>query len=154
MQLMDTINEFDSRISPAFKALSISVTSFSTADGPQQDYPIDFEFFTSTKIDMYTQEAITHITGIQGRIPGSISIGHQNESLFIIPQRVHIECNYKLLRIDMKDMQRILQHPQPNIHYSEWIIDAIKNANILVELKTNQNTIIEWPLGIKAAFIL
>ncbi|MFY0517437.1 hypothetical protein [Lysinibacillus sp. UGB7] len=154
MQLMDTINEFDSRISPDFEALSIRVTSITTADGPQQDYPINFEFFTRTKIDMYTREAITHITSIRGSIPGSISIGHQHESLFIIPQSVHIECNYKLLRIDMKDMHRILQHAQPNIHYSEWIIDAIKNANILVDLKTNHSTIIEWPLGIKAAIIL
>ncbi|WP_107950632.1 hypothetical protein [Lysinibacillus parviboronicapiens] len=154
MQLMDTINEFDSRISPAFEALSIRVTSFTTADGPQQDYPIDFDFLTSTKIDMYTREAITHITSIRGSIPGSISVGHQNDTLFILPQNVHIECSYKLLRIDMKDMQRILQHPQPNIHYSEWIIEAIKNANILVELKTNHNTLIDWPIGIKAAFIL
>ncbi|MFJ6208193.1 hypothetical protein [Lysinibacillus sp. NPDC092081] len=155
MQLMDTVNEFGSSISPMFEALSIKVVSFSTADSPhQKDYPIEFEILTRTKIDLYKQEAITHILSIQGYIPGSISIGHQHESLFIIPQNVHIECNYKLLSIDKKDMQRILQHSQPNLHYSEWLIDAIKNANILVELKTNQNTFTEWPLGIKSAVIL
>lgn len=155
MQLMDTVNEFGSSISPMFEALSIKVVSFSTANGPhQKDYPIEFEILTRTKIDLYTQEAITHILSIQGSIPGSISIGHQHESLFIIPQNIHIECNYKLLSIDKKDMQRILQHSQPNLHYCEWLIDAIKNANILVELKTNQNTFIEWPIGIKSAVIL
>ena len=50
-------------------------------------------------------------------------------------------------------MQRILMHSQPNLHYSEWLIDAIINTNILVELKTNQNTFTEWPLGIKSAVI-
>ncbi|KOS60430.1 hypothetical protein FJQ98_20790 [Lysinibacillus agricola] len=155
MQLMDTVTEFDSRISPTFEALSIKVISYSTADGPhKKDYPIEFEILTRTKIDLYTQEAITHIISIQGYIPGSISIGHQHESLFIIPQSVHIECNYKLLSIDKKDMQRILQHAQPNLYYSEWLIDAIKNANILVELKTNQDTFTEWPFGIKSAVIL
>ncbi len=154
MQLMDTVSEFDSHISPTFESLSIKVVSFSTADGPhQEDYPIEFELLTRTKIDAYTQEAITHIISIQGSIPGSISIGHQYESLFIIPQSVHIECDYKLLSIDKKDMERILQHPQPNLHYSEWLIDAIKNANLLVELETNQHTVTEWPLGIKSAVI-
>ena len=154
MQLIDTVSEFDSSISPMFEALPIKVVSFSTADNPyQKDYPIEFEILTRTKIDLYTQEANTHIISIQGYIPGSISIGHQHESLFIIPQSVHIECNYKLLSIDKKDMQRILQHAQPNIHYSEWLIETIKNANILVELKTNQNTYTEWPLGIKSALI-
>ncbi|MFB7158089.1 MULTISPECIES: hypothetical protein [unclassified Lysinibacillus] len=154
MQLINTVSEFGSSISPMFEALSIKVVSFSTADNPHhKDYPIEFEILTRTKIDLYTQEAITHIISIQGYIPGSISIGHQHESLFIIPQSVHIECNYKLLSIDKKDMQRILQHSQPNLHYSEWLIDAIKNANILVELKTNQNTFTEWPLGIKSALI-
>jgi len=154
MQLIDTVSEFGSSISPMFEALSIKVVSFSTADGPyQKDYPIKFEILTRTKIDLYTQEAITHIISIQGNIPGSISLGHQHESLFIIPQSVHIECNYKLLSIDKKDMQLILMHSQPNLHYSEWLIDAIKNANILVELKTNQNTFTEWPLGIKSAVI-
>ncbi|MGE7910033.1 hypothetical protein [Lysinibacillus xylanilyticus] len=154
MQLIDTVCEFGSSISPMFEALSIKVVTFSTADGPyQKDHPIEFEILTRTKIDLYTQEAITHIISIQGNIPGSISLGHQHESLFIIPQSVHIECNYKLLSIDKKDMQRILMHSQPNLHYSEWLIDAIKNANILVELKTNQNTFTEWPLGIKSAVI-
>lgn len=51
-------------------------------------------------------------------------------------------------------MQQILQHPEPNHHYSEWLIDAIKNTHILVELKTNQHTLIEWPIGIKAAIIV
>lgn len=154
MPLMDAISEFDSRISPAFEALSIKIISFSTANSTDKDYPIDFEFFTNTKIDTYTKEAITHIISIQGCIPGCISIGHPNESLSIIPQSVHIECNYELLRIDIKDMQRILEHPQPIHHYGEWVIDAIKNANILVDLKTNLNTMIEWPLGIKSAVIL
>ncbi|MGE7673989.1 hypothetical protein ACQKMV_10470 [Lysinibacillus sp. NPDC094403] len=155
MQSMDTVSEFGSSVSPMFEALSIKVVSFSTAEGPnQKDYPIEFELLTRTKIDLYTQEAITHIISIHGYIPGSILIGHQHESLFIIPQNVHIECNYKLLSIDGKDMQRILQHSQPNLHYSEWLIDAIKNANILVDLKTNQNTFTELPLGIKSAVIL
>jgi len=93
MQLMDTVNEFDSSISPMFEALSIKVVSFSTANGPhQKDYPIEFEILTRTKIDLYTEEAITHIISIQGYIPGSISIGHQHESLFIIPPNTHIEC--------------------------------------------------------------
>ncbi|MEY9970157.1 hypothetical protein ABH966_000519 [Lysinibacillus sp. RC46] len=154
MQLIDTVSEFGSSISPMYEALSIKVVSLSTADGPHlKDYPIEFEILTRTKIDVYTQEAITHIIGIQGHIPGSISLGHPHESLYIIPQNVHIECNYKLLSIDKKDMQRILLHSQPNLHYSEWLIDAIKNANILVELKTNQNTFTEWPLGIKSAVI-
>jgi len=154
MQLMDTVSEFENCISPTFEALSIKVISYSTADGPQRDYPIEFEILTRTKVDSYVQEAITHIISIQGYIPGSISIGHQHESLFIVPQSVHIECNYKLLSIDKKDMQRILQHPQPNPHYSEWLIDAIKNANILVELKTNQGTVTDWPIGVKSAVIL
>jgi len=154
MPLMDTITEFDSLILPAFEALSIKVISITTAHGPQQDYSIDFDFFTHTKINPFTEEATTHILSIQGNIPGSISIGHHQESLFIIPQSVHIECNYKLLHIDTKDMERILQHPHPTFHYSEWILDAIKNANILVELQTNQNSFIEWPLGIKSAVIL
>ncbi|MCL1695093.1 MULTISPECIES: hypothetical protein [unclassified Lysinibacillus] len=154
MQLMDTVSEFDSSISPMFEALSIQVVSFSTADGPhQKDCPIEFNILTRTKIDLYMQEAITHIISIQGHIPGSISLGHQHESLFIIPQSVHIECNYKLLSIDIKEMQQILQHSQPKLHYSEWLIDAIKNANILVELKTNQNTFTEWPLAIKSTVI-
>ena len=51
-------------------------------------------------------------------------------------------------------MQQILQHPEPNRHYCEWLIDAIKNANILVELKTNQHTLTEWPIGIKSAVII
>jgi hypothetical protein len=154
MPLMDTIIEFDSRISPAFEALSIKVISITTAHCPLQDYSIDFEFFTRTKINTFTKEATTHISSIQGTIPGSISIGHHQESLYIIPQSVHIECNYKILHIDTKDMERILQHSNPTLYYSEWLLDAIKNASILVELKTNQNTFIEWPLGIKSAVIL
>ncbi|QPQ34876.1 hypothetical protein [Lysinibacillus sp. JNUCC-52] len=154
MPLMDTIIEFDSRISPAFEALSIKVISITTAHGPLQDYSIDFEFFTRTKINTFSKEATTHISSIHGTIPGSISIGHHQESLYIIPQSVHIECNYKLLHIDTKDMERILQHPNPTLYYSEWLLDAIKNASILVELKTNQNSYIEWPLGIKSAVIL
>ncbi len=154
MQLIDTVSEFGSSISPIFEALSIKVVSLSTAEGPhQKDYPIEFEIFTRTKLDLYMQEAITYIISIQGHIPGSISLGHLHKSLFIIPQRVHIECNYKLLSIDKKEMQRILLHSQPNLHYREWLIDAIKNAHILVELKTNQNTFTEWPLGIKSAVI-
>lgn len=43
MQLMDTVSEFENRISPTFEALSIKVISYSIADGPQQDYPIEFE---------------------------------------------------------------------------------------------------------------
>lgn len=87
MQLLDTITEFDHCISSAFEALSIKVISFSTADGPFQDKPIEFEFLTRTKIDVYTQEACTYILRIQGCIPGSIALGHQNESLAIIPQK-------------------------------------------------------------------
>ncbi len=155
MSLMDTIMEFDSRISPVFEELSIKVISITTAHGPLQDYSIDFEFFTQTKLNTFTKEATTHITSMHGNIPGSISIGHQHQaSLFIIPQSVHIECNYKLLQIDTNDMKRILQHPHPTLYYSEWLLDAIKNASILMELKTNQNTMIEWPLGIKSAVIL
>lgn len=154
MQLLDTITEFDHCISSAFEALSIKVISISTTDGPFQDKPIEFELLTRTKIDVYTQEASTYILKIQGCIPGSIALGHQNESLSIIPQKVNIECNYKLLHVDKKDMHQILQHPEPNRHYSEWLIDAIKNANILVELKTNQHTLTEWPIGIKSVVII
>ena len=154
MQLLDTITEFDHCISPAFEALSIKVISFSTADGPTQDSPIEFEFLARTKIDVYTQEASTYLLRILGTIPGSIAIGHQNETLSIIPQKVNIECNDKLLHVDKKDMHQILQHPEPNRHYSEWLIDAIKNTNILVELKTNQHSLIEWPIGIKSAAII
>ncbi|MEK5232759.1 hypothetical protein MHB42_13410 [Lysinibacillus sp. FSL K6-0232] len=154
MQLLDTITEFDHCISSAFKARSIKVISFATANGPRQDSPLEFEFLTRTKVDVYTQEACTYILRIQGLIPNPISLGHPYEVLSIIPQKVNIECNYKLLHLDKKDMQQILQHPKPDQHYSEWLIDAIKNTNILVELKTNQHTYTEWPIGIKSASIL
>lgn len=154
MQLMDLVKEFDSRISPKFQSLPIKISCFSTAKDELTEYPIDFDFFTNTKINTFTKEAITYITSIQGEIPGTISIGHQNEKILIIPQSVQIECNYNLLCIDTKDMKRILQHPEPILHYSEWIIDAIKHANILVDLKTNKNTITEWPIGIKSAVFL
>ena len=154
MQLLDTITEFNHCISPAFEALSIKVISFSATNGPFQDKPIEFEFLTRTKIDVFSQEASTYILRIQGYIPGSIALGHQNESLCIIPQKVNIECNYKLLHVDKKDMQQILRHPEPTRHYSEWLIDAIKNTHILVELQTNQDSLIEWPIGIKSATII
>lgn len=154
MPLMDIIEEFDSRISPKFQTLPLKISCFSTAKDAHTEYPIDFEFFTNTKMNTYTQEAITYITSIQGAIPGSIATGHQGEALLIVPQSVHIECSYKLLCIDRKDMKQILQHPQPILYYSEWIIDAIKHANVLLDVKTNKNTIIEWPLGIKSAAFL
>ncbi|MFJ7950157.1 hypothetical protein ACIQZG_01380 [Lysinibacillus sp. NPDC096418] len=154
MQLMDVVKEFDSRIFPKFQTLPIKIFSFSTATDGQTDYSIEFDFFTNTKINTYTKEAITYITSIQGQIPGTIALGHQDNALWIIPQPVHIECSYKLLHIDRKDMKRILQHPQPVLYYSEWVIDALKHANILVDLKTNKNTMTEWPLGIKSAAIL
>ncbi|WP_341299952.1 hypothetical protein MHB44_15775 [Lysinibacillus sp. FSL H8-0500] len=154
MRLLDTITEFDHCISSAFQERSIKVMSFATANGPLQDSPLEFEFLTRTKVDVHTREAYTHILRIQGFIPDAISLGHPYESLSIIPQKVSIECNYKLLHLDKKDMQQILQHPQPDQHYGEWLIDAIKNANILVELKTNQHTYTEWPIGIKSASLL
>lgn len=154
MQLMDIVKEFDSRISSKFQTLPIKISCFSTAKDEHNEYPIDFDFFTNTKINTYTKEAITYITSIQGEIPGTIPIGHRNEKLLIIPQSIQIECNYNLLCIDSTDMNRILQNPEPILHYSEWIIDAIKHANILVDLKTNKNTITEWPLGIKSAAFL
>lgn len=151
---MDIVKEFDCRITPKFQSLPIKIYCYSTAKDEQIEYPIDFDFFTNTKISTFTKEAITHITSIQGEIPGTISIGHQNENLLIIPQSVHIECYYTILSIDSTDMKRILQHPEPILHYSEWIIDAIKYSNILVDLKTNKNTITEWPIGIKSAAFL
>ncbi|MFJ7738714.1 hypothetical protein ACIQ2D_20590 [Lysinibacillus sp. NPDC097287] len=154
MQLMDIIKEFDSRISPKFQTLPIKISCYSTAIGGHREYSIDFDFFTNTKINTYAQEANTYITSIQGKIPGTIDLGHQDNALWIVPQSVHIECSYKLLCIDRNDMKRILQHPQPILHYSEWVVDAIKHANILVDVKTNKNTITEWPLGIKSAAFL
>lgn len=154
MQLMDIVEEFDRRISPKFQTLPLKISCFSTANDAHTEYPIDFDFFTNTKMNTYAQEAITYITSIQGEIPGSIAIGHRDEALLIVPQSVHIECSYKLLCIDLKDMKQILQHPQPILYYSEWIIDAIKHANILLDLKSNKNTIIEWPLGIKSVAFL
>lgn len=154
MQLMDIIKEFDSRISPKFQKLPLKISCFSTATEGHNEYSIDFDFFINTKINSYEQEANTYITNIQGEIPGTITLGHQDNALWIVPQSVHIECSYKLLHIDRKDMKQILQHPQPILYYSEWVTDAIKHANILVELKTNKNTITEWPLGIKSAAFL
>lgn len=151
---MDIVKEFDSRISPKFQTLPIKICCFSTAKDDYTEYSIDFDFFTNTKINTYTNEAITYITNIQGEIAGSIALGHRDEELLIIPQSVQIECSYKLLSVDIKDMKRILQHPQPILHYSEWVIDAIKHANILVDLKTNKNSTTEWPLGIKSAAFL
>lgn len=154
MQLIDIVEEFESRITPKFQSLPIKISCFSTAYDQHNEYPIDFDFFTNTKINRNAKEAVTYITSIQGEIPGTISIGHRNEKLLIIPQSVQIECNYNLLFIDSTDMKRILLHSEPVFHYSEWIIDAIKHANILLDLKTNKNTITEWPLGIKSAAFL
>ncbi len=84
MPLMDTIMEFDSRISPVFEELSIKVISITTAHGPLQDYSIDFEFFTQTKLNTFTKEATTHITSMHGNIPGSISISINIKRHFLL----------------------------------------------------------------------
>lgn len=40
-------------------------------------------------------------------------------------------------------MKQFSQHPQPIQYYIEWVIEAIKQANILVDLQTNKNKITE-----------
>ncbi|CAM5385443.1 hypothetical protein LSPH24S_05852 [Lysinibacillus sphaericus] len=102
MPLMDTIMEFESRISPVFEELSIKVISITTAHSSLQDYSIDFEFFTQTKLNTFTKVSNdTYYKYAWEYSMAPISIGHQHvqASLFIIPQSVHIECNYKLLQM-------------------------------------------------------
>ncbi|MEK4230174.1 hypothetical protein [Solibacillus sp. FSL H8-0538] len=145
-----TLLEFKSRFEPPLQQLPINVVSRSTAITKEDEYPVQFEFITDTYVDFKKHQVTTYITEIQGTIPGSIKIS----GFEIIPQHLHINCEYEILSITNNELLALLNDENPMLTYSEWLLEAIENEILVLEVKAQNSQLVDWPVGIKNAYFL
>ncbi|AWE08200.1 hypothetical protein DCE79_12700 [Lysinibacillus sp. 2017] len=142
--------EFKQNFQNSLENLPISVVSRSTAIVNDVEYPVKFDFVTETLVDHKKQVVTTNIIEIEGTIPGTIKIG----SLQVIPQHIHITCEYEILSITNNELKALLQDEKPMLLYSDWLLEAIENEILVLEVKVENDQVIDWPVGIKNAYFL
>lgn len=141
---------FKQKFEKALENLQISVVSRSTASVNDMEYPVKFDFVTETLVDHKKQVVTTNIIEIEGTIPGTIKIG----SLNVVPQHIHLTCEYEILSITNNELKALLQEEKPMLLYSEWLLEAIENEILVLEVKVENDQVVDWPIGIKNAFFL
>ncbi|MER2037451.1 MAG: hypothetical protein ABS944_04850 [Solibacillus sp.] len=146
----NSLLDFKTRFEKSLENLPISVISRSTALVNDIEYPVKFDFITETKVDHKKQVITTHIIEINGTIPGTIKIG----SLQIIPQHIQITCEYEILSITNNELKTLVQEEKPMQLYSDWLLEAIENEILILEVKVENNQMVDWPVGIKNAYFL
>ena len=142
--------EFKPKFEKSLEKLPISVVSRSTAIVNDTEYPVKFDFVTETMVDYKKQVVTTNIIEIEGTIPGTIKIG----ALQVIPQHIHITCEYEILSITNNELKALLQDEKPMFLYSNWLLEAIENEILVLEVKTDNGQLVDWPVGIKNAYFL
>lgn len=142
--------EFLSRFVKPLEQLPITVVSRSTAIADGEEYPVQFEFMTDTIADFNNPQITSYITEIKGTIPGSIKMSDYE----IIPQHLHIHCECEILSITNNELSTLIEDKNPLLTYSEWLIEAIENEILVLELKAHNNQLLDWPLAIKVAYFL
>lgn len=142
--------ELKSRFKQAFTNLPISVVSHNMAIVDAEEHPLQFEFITNTTVDTEKKQIITYINEIDGTIPGIITLGMSN----IVSQHIKLTCEYEILSIALSSLDQLLEAPNPVLTYSEWLLEAIENEILLLEVKTDNGMIVDLPVGIKHADFL
>jgi hypothetical protein len=142
--------DFKQKFEKSLENLPISVVSRSTAIVNDMEYPVKFDFVTETFVDYKNQIVTTNIIEIEGTIPGTIKIGTFN----VVPQHIHITCEYEILSITNNELNTLLQAEKPMLLYSEWLLEAIENEILILEVKVENDQVVDWPVGIKNAFFL
>ena len=142
--------DFKHKFEKSLENLPISVVSRSTAIVNDLEYPVKFDFVTETLVDHKKQVVTTNIIEIEGTIPGTIKIG----SLNVVPQHIHLTCEYEILSITNNELKALLQDKKPMLLYSEWLLEAIENEILVLEVKVENDQMIDWPVGIKNAYFL
>ena len=142
--------DFKHKFQKSLENLPINVVSRSTAMINGVEYPVKFDFVTETLVDHKKQIVTTNIIEIEGTIPGTIKIG----SLQVIPQHIHITCEYEILSITNNELKALLQDEKPMLLYSDWLLEAIENEILVLEVKVDNGQVIDWPVGIKNAYFL
>lgn len=144
------LSELKPRFEQAFIDLPISVVSRNMAIVEAEEHPLQFEFVTNTIVDTEKHQITTYINEIDGTIPGIITLGTSN----IISQHIRFTCEYEILSIALSSLEQLLQANNPVLTYSEWLLEAIENEILLLEVKTEDDEIIDLPVGIKNADFL
>ncbi|MGN7476806.1 hypothetical protein ACTHOQ_03030 [Solibacillus silvestris] len=142
--------EFKHRFEKSLENLPISVVSRSTAIVNDAEYPVKFDFVTETIVDYKKQVVTTNIVKIEGTIPGTIKIG----AITVVPQHIHITCEYEILSITNNELKTLVKNEKPMLLYSDWLLEAIENEILVLEVKTDKDQLVDWPVGIKNAFFL
>lgn len=141
---------FKNRFENSLEKLPISVVSRSTAIVNDVEYPVKFDFITETIVDYKGQSVTTYIIEIEGTIPGTIKIG----SITVLPQHIHLTCEYEILTITNNELKKLVTTDKPLLLYSEWLLEAIENEILVLEVKADNDQLVDWPVGIKNAYFL
>lgn len=144
------IIDFKPKFEKSLENLPISVVCTSTAIVDNAEYPVKFDFVTETLVDYKKQVVTTYIIEIEGTIPGTIKIGN----FHAIPQHIHITCEYEILSITNNELKTLLQDEKPMLIYSDWLLEAIENEILVLEVNSDNGKTIDWPIGIKNAYFL
>ena len=144
------LSDLKPRFEQAFTNLPISVVSHNMAIVEAEEHPIQFEFVTNTMVDLEKNQITTYINEIDGTIPGIITLGISS----IIAQHIHLNCEYEILSITLSSLESLVETNNPVLTYSEWLLEAIKHEILVLEVKTDKNTIVDLPVGIKNADFL
>lgn len=152
---MDSVTEHSllqlkARLESSLRQLPITVVSRSTAIENGEEFPVQFEFTTETHVDQRKFIVTTYITEIDGTIPGTIKIS----GFEIIPQHIHLTCEYEILSITASELDTLVNADNPMLVYSEWLLEAIENEILVLEVKANNEQYVDWPIGIKNAYFL
>lgn len=142
--------DFKPHFEKSLENLPISVVIRSTAILNDLEYPVKFDFITETIVDYKKQVITTNIIEIEGTIPGTIKIG----SLQIVPQHIHLTCEYEILSITNNELKALIQDENPKLLYSNWLLEAIENEILVLEVKVENDQLVDWPVGIKNAYFL
>lgn len=134
----------------SFSNLPISVVCRNMAIVDAEEHPIQFEFVTNTVVDKSKRQITTFINEIEGTIPGIITLGTAN----VIPQHIHLDCEYEILTLSQYSLEKLVASTTPILTYSEWLLEAIKQEILILEVKTDSETIVDLPVGIKNADFL
>ena len=142
--------QFKNRFEKSLEKLPISVVSRSTAVVNELEYPVKFDFITETIVDYKSQSVTTNIIEIEGTIPGTIKIG----SIMVLPQHIRLTCEYEILTITNNELKTLVTNDNPLLLYSDWLLEAIENEILVIEVKADNNQRVDWPVGIKNAYFL
>ncbi|MER2106315.1 MAG: hypothetical protein ABS949_05205 [Solibacillus sp.] len=142
--------ELKSRFEKTFSNLPLSIVTRNMAIVEAEEHPLQFEFVSNTIVDTEKQQITTYINEIDGTIPGIITLGTSN----IISQHIRLTCEFEILSIALHSLEQLLKSTNPVLTYSEWLLEAIENEILLLEVKTDDGTVIDFPVGIKNADFL